>query len=88
MVIKCATYASVNPFLHNFEAQLNTFLCAEGLYCTQYGLITRAEGLGVGEGRGIVERGVGGGMEGHPTTTLCSTSLNTSNGTLSFPGLN
>lgn len=38
-------------FLHNFEAQLNTFLCAEGLYCIQYGLITRAEGLGVGEGR-------------------------------------
>lgn len=59
MVIKCATYASVNPSLHNFEAQLNTFLCAEGLYCTQYGLITRAEGLGVGEGRGIVERGGG-----------------------------
>lgn len=42
----------MNPFLHNFEAQLNTFLCAEGLYCIQYGLITRAEGLGVGEGRG------------------------------------
>lgn len=52
IVIKYATYASVIHFLHNFEAQLNTFLCAEGLYCIQYGLITRAEGLGVGEGRG------------------------------------
>lgn len=38
-------------FLHNFEAQLNTFLCAEGLYSIQHGLITRAEGLVVGGGQ-------------------------------------
>lgn len=38
-------------FRHNFEAQLNTFLCAEGLYSIQYGLITRAEGLVGGGGK-------------------------------------
>lgn len=51
IVIKYATYASAIHFLHNFEAQLNTFLCAEGLYSIQHGLITRAEGIVVGGGQ-------------------------------------
>lgn len=47
----------MNLFLHNFEAQLNTFLCAEGLYCIQYGLITRAEGLAWGRAEASGEGG-------------------------------
>lgn len=58
---------------------MHFFFAAEGLHCIQHGLITGAEGLGVGGGRRTEE---------HPTKTLCLTSLNNSNATLSFTTLN